>query len=460
MNEIRNKKKTIFITLSRGTLVRNFVHSGVVSNLLDSNFSVVILTPNSNNKEIFQDYIHDDLYIEPLHQSKLKGTKIFGEILKGAVFNQTVNTRYKLRHGGKKPNKSYYLFRIIFFAPLSFYPFLKKIIRNIESKINKQQEHDYLFEKYHPDLVLITASNHAADIGVLKSAKRYKVPTILMPISWDSLSKFLYPGKAEFMFVWSPFMKEQAIKYQGYRDSEISMVGVPQFDFYKKNDLLWSREEFCEILKLEPEKKIIFYGSAGGNLCDEPKYVELISKWIEKGELKNAQILIRSHMGYKGDLERFEDLEKINNCVLDRTAKPDLNFKDRWDSSMYQIKILFNSLYHADVCINMASTLSLDSIACGTPVININFELDEEVDPNYAVKRLYLFDYIEPVINSGGVWVVKSREELLRAIKETVYEGQRNKEGEERLIKNFIYKKDGQAAKRISKRIKEIIENI
>jgi hypothetical protein len=443
--------KTIMVTISRGYLIRNFFQSGIIGKLLNEDCRVVVLSPNYDDPELFKDYQHENLYLEPLIKStKIRFQKLFRELFKGAAFNQTVHVRYRYRFTGATPNKLLYIPRMLFFAPLRIVPGFKKLIRFIEFKINPQAEHDYLFEKHHPDLVFVTAAGGGdPDTGVLKSSRRFGVKSVIMPKSWDNLSKTLFAAKADVMMLWSPFMRDQAIKFQDYKLDQILMTGVPQFDFYHRKENLLSREEFCQQHNLDPNKKIILYGSTGGNCCEERQFVDLLNKFIQEDKLSNAQVLVRPHLGYVGDLERFEPCEKPGVCVVDRTDKQSNKFKDHWDVSINHVNNLFNSLHHADVCVNMASTLTLDATACNTPAINVNFDVDPNVDPNWSTKRLYKSDYIGAATGTGGTWLTNSSAELLSALKEILEENKRKDQGVKKLIDYFVYKNDGQSSKRI-----------
>lgn len=189
--------KTIFITISRGSLIRNFFHSGMVSYLLDAGMRVVVLTPSYGDPALFKEYAHERLILEPLLKVKnIRFHELMLECFKGAVFNQTVHSQYLYRIvGTKRPNRLFYLPRLLFFAPLRFIPGAKSFLRWVDFKINPQMEHDYLFEKYKPDLVFATVCHERSDIGVLKSAKRFSVKSVQMPKSWDNPSKLLFSVK-------------------------------------------------------------------------------------------------------------------------------------------------------------------------------------------------------------------------------------------------------------------------
>ena len=444
-------KKTIFISISRGSLLSTFLHSGIVSRLLDNNLRVVILTPNYQDKEFFVGYEHPDLFLEPLIAPRdYKYERLIKEFLKGAIFNKTVHVRYKFRFSGKQPRSWLYWPRLILMAPLKYVPGFKKFIRWLDFKLNPQPEHDYLFEKYKPTLAFATTAHTESDIGVLKSAKRFGIQTVNMPKSWDNLSKILFHVKTDKMLVWSPFMQEQAVEFQGYKKAEVIVTGVPQFDYYLRREKLISREEFCQAFNFDPQLPIISYASTGGNCFHESEYLELIKKYIDEKKIPPVQVLIRPHLGYVGDTEKFVQLEKYPGFVVDRTDKQSHKFKDHWDASLQHIDHLHNSLHHAAMCINIASTITLDAVACDTPALNINFDVNPDIDPNFSTKRLYTTDYINAVTSIGGTWLASSEAEFLQILQDILVKGEKKAAQRQALIDYFMYKNDGHAAERLA----------
>lgn len=446
--------KTIFITISRGSLIRNFFQTGVIKKILGRGFRVVILTPHYDDQEIFGNYRHENLILEPLIVSKnIKLHRLMYEIFTGAVYNSTTKVRYRYSFCGKKPRTFLYLPRLVLFASLKFVPGFKKFIRFVDAKINSQKEHDYLFKKYKPDLLFITVAGDRTETGLIKAAKRLGVKTVCMPKSWDNLSKNLFYSKADYMIVWGEFMKKQAINFQDYKPNEILTTGAPQFDYYAYKENLLTREEFCRQFNFDPKKKIILYSSTGRSVPGEAAYVELIKKYLDEGKLKNIQVLIRPHLGWLGDEKKFSRIKEGNGFVIDRSAKRNLRFKDHWDISENHLKQLFNSLYHADVCINIASTMTLDATACGTPVININFDVEKNLSMDKSVKRLYISDYFKEVVDTGATWVVESEEEFLKALKDILEDNEKKEEKQKNFIEYFMHKNDGQAAERIAQNL-------
>lgn len=448
--------KTIVLSISRGSLVRNFFRSDVVRLLLAKGYQVVIATPNYDTPEIFDEFVHERLKIEPLHPPKnLRFEGIIRELAKAAIFNETILARYRYRFSGKEPNKILYYPRLIL-SVIRFIPGIKTFVRYIDTLVNPQHEHDALIQKYKPSLVFITATHEYAENGLVKSAKRYGIPTAGMPKSWDNLSKVLFLTKNDKHLVWNEYMKEQAIRFQGYIEKDVVVTGAPQFDYYAHKENRVSREEFCQQFNFDPRKKIILYGSTGGNCFDEGAYVGLIQRWMSEGKLGEVQILMRPHLGYHNDGEKFKKYI-ASNCMLDTHDKQNMQFKDLWDSSEDHLKHLYNSMFHADVCVNIASTLTLDAAASGTPVINVNFDTEKNLSMNKSTKRLYTTDYINAVTHTGGTWLVESERAFLKALQEVLVEGKR-KDKEQVLIERFIYKKDGKAAERIVSELSAMME--
>lgn len=441
--------KTIFITISRGSLIRNFFHTGIITKLLQRGWRVVVLTPNHKDTSLFSDYSHANLLFEPLYISPIRFERILTELFKGAVFNKTVHFLWRYRLGGTNPRLRLYLPRLVFLAPLRFIPGAKRFLQWLDAKVNPQTEHDYLFAKYRPDLAFITAANSYSDSGVIKSAKRFGVTTIGMPKSWDNLSKILNVARTDYVIVWSEFMREQAIRYQGYRENQIFVTGVPQFDIYSHPERLLAREEFCKKFNFAPNKKIVLYGSVGGGagINMEADYPEMIQQWIDSADLSQIQILVRPHIGYKGEAEKFAPLTQYPNIAVDTADKQDARLPDHWDPSFSHLEHLFNSLHHADACVTIGSTLTLDAVACGTPVVNIKFDKDPKTRFSESVRRLHETDYVSALVKTGGTWVAQSRESFLAALKAVLERGE--KKDTRQMINRFIYKNDGQSAERI-----------
>lgn len=443
--------KTLFLILSRGGLLRNLSESSVISRLCESGFRVIILTPSSNEQEQYSHLLSGkDVTFEPLSRASSSFIRrVLQELQRAVIYNDTVRSIQSYTIGSRTdPSSILYLPRLYLFPAVRYIPFMKRFLRWLGFLLDPQNENDYLFIKYHPDIVFSTTPHDESEAAVLKSAVRFGVTSVCMPKSWDNLSKILFPVKTKRMLVWGQNMKEEAIALQGYVPEELIITGAAQFDFYSHKEYLWSREEFAQRHGLDPRKKIILYGSGGADMCDEARFVDLLEEYITGRN--DAQVLIRPHAGYRDDAARYARFFDRANILIDRTISQSYSDRSAWDINPDRLYNLFNSLYHADVCINVGSTLTIDATICGTPVINLNFDVDKNVDPKRrSVKRLFETSYIKSVLKMKATWLVTNREEFSKALTETLVDKNAKLPARQRLIERFAYANDGKSAERI-----------
>ena len=68
---------------------------------------------------------------------------------------------------------------------------------------------------------------------------------------------------------------------------------------------------------------------------------------------------------------------------------------------------LSHLLAGSSVCLNSGSTLSIDAILCGTPVILTSFDGDATLDYWQSARRLIDYPHLRKLVELGGVSVVK-----------------------------------------------------
>jgi hypothetical protein len=114
---------------------------------------------------------------------------------------------------------------------------------------------------------------------------------------------------------------------------------------------------------------------------------------------------------------RFEAVKRRSPDIL----FPEVPWEPAWlTPNLEDSYLLTNMLRHASVGVNVASTISLELCMFDKPVINVGFNphgIDTEL-VDYA--RYYEFDHYRPVVASGAVKVVSSKEELSAMLKQAL----------------------------------------
>lgn len=277
-----------------------------------------------------------------------------------------------------------------------------------------------------PNMVFTTMLTHSlrfrcsTDLPVAVAAHALNIKVCSLVQSWDNLSSktSLLPAWVNPYFSWSGHMTGELLKFnpQLTRKNVIE-VGSPQYDFHERS-LEILRSEFLIPFRLDPARPYILIGTGTAKwMPDEPRKVINIIKAL-KIVMPEMQVLIRLHP--KDDGKRWESaLETLLDLKVGiQYSAPDRHmdlggFVPPKDFYKQQI----NAVIHSVCVINSSSSLTVDAAILNKPSICIAYDL--EPDPLFPQGRSYAFSkstHYQSLVDTGGVWVVKSETECLDAI--------------------------------------------
>jgi len=449
--------KTIFITFTRGLLVRNILRNKFFESLKNTkNIKIVLLF--SQYSSIDGEYLKrefaapnvDVVFVPNVREST--GKKIFMSMARNLVFSPT--TKLYAKYGTSKiarKSRLTNMFLHVIYTPLSKSNFLKKIVRLVEVYIFRDSKYGRYFDTYNPDLVFSTALLSNFDLAFLKHARRRRIPALSMPKSWDNLDKILFRLEPDAFYVQNEHMKKDALEYQGFQQSKIKPVGFLQFDIYRDPAAEESREDYCQRHSFDPKLPIIFLGSEG--LWSDRDHIifEEIVKARDSGILPKMNILIRPHFSEKYD-GRYDYLKNFELVFIDNTFRITEFFADHWDPTFEQMKDFTNTLRHCNVSVNFASTLSLDAVCFDKPVINIAYGIRYQ-DGKDVTPIMYETGFYKEVILTGATTMVYSPKELFSVIEQYLAHPEIKKSGRDKLRNRLCYNLDGQSGTRLYKEL-------
>jgi len=218
-----------------------------------------------------------------------------------------------------------------------------------------------------------------------------------------------------------------------------------------------SRNRFFKRIGADPKKKLITY--CPGTRKTTPHVFEILDMlWAfinRKKTVFPSQLLVRIHpkeVGWK----RLK-FTKYGNLIIDIPGKPSKRFRDGWIPFSNQLTHLANLMYHSDVVINVASTVTLDACVLNTPVINISF--DETPNKPYykSIRRFHDFTHYRPIVASGAVRIARNPEDLLNLINIYLLQPSLDSENRKKLASDFCYKTDGKSAIRIGEYLLKLL---
>jgi hypothetical protein len=344
-----------------------------------------------------------------------------------------------------------YLERALF-SVCSRFHFLKTFARFVEQEFFYSPVYSQYFEKYNPDAVFSTSIIASHDIQFLKEAKKRKISTISMPKGWDNITKLLYRVVPDYLIVQNEIMKEQAKEIQKISSEKIFVTGFPQFDWYRKNEIILSRSEFFQKLGLPEDRKLIFFGSEGAWAPDETRVVEVLAEAVQtKGGFDMpASLLIRPHYSDVRN-PRFKNFEGLPFVKVDDNYNLSNFFIDNWNPTVEETKFFVNCIYHCDVMVMTASTLALDAMAFDKPTLGLAYNIlfDPRTGEDIS-RKWYETDHMLAVLETNAIDVVFSDNDLIAKINQSFTDPKRKEEERQKLIENICYKIDGKSSQRVA----------
>jgi hypothetical protein len=447
--------KTIFITISRGGLARNILRAGTLDLILKDDVKVIVLVPVKIKHYFLEEFSRPDVIIEYTpNKIYSKWRKLFLILFNGLVFTET--EKRKIRYGGgtKGPDSRFlFVLKYFLFTVISKIKIIKIFARWIEQRIFIEKDFDYLFEKYKPDLLFCSSIYSKIDVILIKAAKRFKVISISMPKSWDTVGRLFFRAPSDKIVLNNEVMRERVKNEQLIRDADIFVAGFPQFDVYKHKKDFISKKDFCEITNLDENKPIILYASEGlWTHWDEVYIDDLIENYKI---LDHYNLILRPHFSNLHE-KKYEKFKIYDNIYIDdENLRITGMFGDSWDPTIENMDWLADVINVSSVVITTVSTFVLDSFVFNKPVINIYYDLPVSrlVAGNLAVipmNQLYNCVHYNAIMKEKSTAIAKNGQDVMMWIDKYLNDVNIKKSERENTLKKFCYKIDGKSSSRIA----------
>ncbi len=450
----------ITVLIPRGEVIRNFVYSGTLDHLAEkANLSLVSVLPNSEIAGALSEKYGEVFALEEIPERwAIRFQREIIEMAHGRrLWSRAARERWRLRDAEAVSLKQN-IFR--FGKKAISFPFSNRTGLRVLSKTERLSSRVLkttdaylkLLKRLSPALVFNGSHVHSRNaIQAVQAANWLGIPTATFIFSWDNLTsqgRILLPY--DYFLVWSEDLKKQLLEiYDEIRPEQIFVTGTPQFDFHFQEKFYQTRKEFCREIGADPKRPIVLYTTGMANhMPGEEEIVEEIADILkETDDRKNPpRLLVRV---YPKDLTgRFDELKRRRKDIL----FPPVAWEKQWLTPKFEdCAALVNTLRHAALGINVASTISLELCMFDKPVINVGYNPKsvDESDLNYA--DYYEFDHYAPIVESGAVEVARNREQMREMILNFLNQPERASEQRKKLISKMFGKSlDGNSARRVA----------
>jgi hypothetical protein len=315
----------------------------------------------------------------------------------------------------------------------------------------------------NPDLLVATYPVTSFEASCLLEAQSLGIPTVGHLLSWDNITcKGRFTALPDQFVSWGPIMTAELREHYRIERGRVFECGVPHFDAHRQ---LVDRDCSGTTLRamgLEPARPFLMFGMSAPIFAPhEIDIVEWLAEQIARDRFgSEMQLVVRPHpqnvsgnMADKGWLPRLKALvgPRVGlNLPLLTEAGLD------WDMQQDDLKILVNLLAGCSINLNSGSTLSIDALAHGKPVIVTMFDADRELPWWKSARRIADYPHYQTLLKLKGVSVASSFGSLGEEIDAYLANPTRRQDERRQTIAAECHAIDGNSSRRVAEALARI----
>jgi len=333
----------------------------------------------------------------------------------------------------------------IFFRLYSFYNTLYRLEYDL-APVREQ------LQALAPALVWSTVNvDSSFERAYVLAARDLQIPIVNSILSFDNLTSKPAHLVYDYYLVWNQRMKDQLLQfYPQVTGNQVTITGTPQFDFHRRPEFLWSREETLACLGLPFKASYFLYATGHHTLTPaEPTLVASLAKRMcEDDMLKDYWLVVRTHP--LDDWDRWNGIVDSSDRLVLSPAWDTTPNAEGWALSTHDDQArLVSTLAHTEACLNIASTITLDAAILDRPVIGIRFEHEHDA-PGEILYEEYDADHYRPLVESGGLRLAHTWTELMDLMRQAISRPEQDREARARMVAQECGVVDGRAAERVA----------
>jgi hypothetical protein len=461
--------RTVFLCIPSGTPAANILRTGVFSDIRDdpSVGIVVILSPLVSESHFVEEHAGPKVRFEPLiaHEPGWLERRFIRVMQERFVKTMpTASMRIRVAKAARAEGEVRYLDRTPLSArsrgvrrlavgALKSLPFPIDFWFKASDFCTLGTRYADVFSVYRPSLLVTpTTGLYFGEGPLMARADRLGVPTVAIDLSWDHFTTKTAPlRRVHGLAVWNGLMKREATQLHGYRDEQVVVAGVPQFDIYADKRRLGTRKSFFKRVGADPGRKLITLTTIPPVLFrNHPDVIDTLVRAIDSDAFgQPAQLLVRVHP--RDDMSQYERFTSHPHVVIEKPFRETIVVEgSNVDPSLSDRLHLGATLYHSDVIVNVASTIAIEAAVMDTPIVNLAY--DGSAQRNYleSTRRFYDYTHFRPLVEAGATRLAHSPSDLIREVREYLADPSRDRAGRARTVERLCYRVDGKSSERVA----------
>lgn len=451
-------ERSVFISIPHGTSAGNVLRAGGMLDRIRSahpDLTIVLLSPMSRDAAFVREFERPGLVMvdQPAHVPNGLEARLLSLVQASYLSGgQTASVRIRLQEA-----RAQGIVRWLGVKALLGKALVEPFTRNgsryaLSDRLVSHPAMEELFDRYQP--LLVVAANPGlvfAEVPMLRTARRRGVTSMVVDASWDNFTNKLLPVRqADRLVVWNEIMKAQAVTLHGYRPEAVTVTGAPQFDAHFRREARTPREAFFRRIGADPNRKLIALTTTPRSLYSDHDYVlRVLADAMHAGTFGDAQILVRLHP--RDEVAAYETFQGIPGVIIEKPFRDTVKVADGLaiDVMPEHQRHLGDTLCHADVVVNVASTITIEACIFNTPVVNICFDGPQPTPYVRSATRYYSFTHYVNITSRNAVRVATSADAMVEAVGRYLADPMLDAEGRSQVVRDQCQFTDGQSAARV-----------
>jgi hypothetical protein len=447
--------------------LRNVIHSGVLERLGTAGVDVYLFMrqydPSLLAEPAYADFsLAADCrsLLLPTVKQRVKGIAFLRDIMRDAFYRRSgieghaVYRRWHEREYSPAQRRKAKVTRLLgkWAQPTPiFLDLYERYDRLYKQKYDLEPIRDQL-RSVKPDLIWSTVNiEKSFERAYVLAARELGIPIVNSILSFDNLTRKPALLVYDHYLVWNQKMRHQLLRfYPQVSSSQVTVTGTPQFDFHRRPEFLWSRQETLARLGLPANADYFLYATITRSLAPaEPDLVAGLAQRMRADErLKEQWLVARVHP--LDDWSRWSAISDSSQRVLLSYAWDTIPDDERWALPTAADQARFvSSVAYANACLNIASTMTLDAAVLDRPVIGIRFDRENDA-PQEIIYGAYDAEHYRPLVDSGGLRLAHNWQELMALMRQAIEVPEQDRENRIRMVTQECGVVDGRSAERVA----------
>lgn len=286
--------------------------------------------------------------------------------------------------------------------------------------------------------------------------KNPQVETWIHLLSWDNITcKGRFVESAEQYIAWGDVMRDEFQAHYDIPAERIHVCGVPHFDVHRQEAVRERLPDVVGVLGIRTDRPYLLFAMSSPRFApNEIDVVEWLAKAVSGGAFGDVQLIVRPHpqnvSGNMADASWLPRLQKLGKVPGVAVALPRLvSSRLRWsmeEQDMYELAAMLSG---AAIVLNSGSTMSIDALMHGKPVLITAFDADRQRDYWDSARRLMDYPHLRTLERLGGVDVCSDFAQCEASIRQKLADPAHGAERRRQALLAECFSDDGRATERV-----------